>query len=142
MASGVTRTDWAFALLDAHALDVVGLQEFQPTAVAALPRHPRPDLRRVPLQGRHGEHADLAPLDGSRRSVEQHLSIPYFGGHPKAMPVVQLRDKRNGREFWVINAHNPYGSSQTRWRHEAQAGSADLASQLPPTAPRSSSPAT
>ena len=133
MASGATRTRWALRLLDAYAVDVVGLQEFQ-----------APQRRAFHLYGR-GTYATWSPAGDTensvawRRSTIELLSastvgIPYFNGHQRRMPVVRLRVRATGQEFYLANFHNPADTSrfphQARWRAEATAREVRLVASL------------
>ncbi|MBX5481875.1 MAG: hypothetical protein IRZ16_08575, partial [Myxococcaceae bacterium] len=35
------------------------------------------------------------------------VTVPYFEGHKKQMPVVLLKNKETGQKAWFINVHNP-----------------------------------
>lgn len=62
------------------------------------------------------------------------LSVPYFNGHYRPMPVLLLRYRRTGAEFWVANFHNPADTAryhhQARWRAVATRLEGALAARL------------
>ena len=100
--SGVARVDGAVRTLRRHAVDVAGMQEFQP-----------PQQRRfrelAPEYGVYG-HADNAVVwrtERFRKVRTTSLAIPYFNGRTKQMPAVLLEDRTTGARTWVFNVHNP-----------------------------------
>jgi endonuclease/exonuclease/phosphatase family metal-dependent hydrolase len=52
-------------------------------------------------------------------------SYPYFGGKHRNYPLVLLRDKESGTQFWVTSYHNPANTrkfgNQVRWKRQALA---------------------
>jgi endonuclease/exonuclease/phosphatase family metal-dependent hydrolase len=90
---------------------VVGLQEFQ------RPQY-RSFVRRV--AGAYGlwsapgdtENAIAWRRDRFRLVSAHTLSIPYFDGHHRRMPVVRLLDRRTGRTAVFLNVHNPADTRQ------------------------------
>jgi hypothetical protein len=64
------------------------------------------------------------------------VSIPYFNGHRRKMPLVLLKHKASGVSSWFANFHNPAETSryrhQQKWRTQATAIEADLANRLHP----------
>jgi endonuclease/exonuclease/phosphatase family metal-dependent hydrolase len=51
------------------------------------------------------------------------VTVPYFGGQPRQMPLALLEHRATGRQAWFLNVHNPAdarGPAQ-RWRDEAMA---------------------
>ena len=137
-ASGVRRTKGVVRLLDKHDVDVVGLQEMQA------------DQMRSFLERTDGRYDVYPGLDGDRENdVENSVAwdtdaweaeekttftIPYFGGHPRAMPLVKLRNQGTGMTVWVANVHNPATNRRypgsTPWRREAIHREAELARDL------------
>ena len=137
-ASGVRRTKGVVRLLDKHDVDVVGLQEMQA------------DQMRSFLDRTDGRYDVYPGLDGDRENdVENSVAwdtsaweaeekttftIPYFGGHPRAMPLVKLRNQDTGMTVWVANVHNPATNRRhpgsTPWRREALRREAELARDL------------
>lgn len=120
MASGVARVPWLYDHLRGVGVDVAGLQEFQPPQWNAF-------------MGRYGgEYDEYHPGGDTENAIiwkrsrfvalsKQSINVPYLGGMRKNKPVVLLQDRQTGAKFWVMNAHNAYGDSQTRFRHGALA---------------------
>lgn len=120
MASGVTRVAWTHDQLSARGIDIAGLQEFQPPQWSAF------------MDRYGGEYDEFHPGGDTENAIiwrrarfealdRQSINVPYLGGMRKNKPVVLLRDRKTGTKFWVMNAHNAYGKSQTRFRHGALA---------------------
>jgi len=123
-APGVVRIRGAAELLARHDVDVAGFQELQHEQARAL-------------QAATGGGYALYPGAGARDSDNSigwrtsrfglvratTLSVPYFDGHHRQMPVVLLRDRASGLQAWFGNFHNPAETSryhhQQRWRTEA-----------------------
>jgi len=129
------RTDRAIALMARRNFEVVGLQEFQ-----------RPQYLR--WRAAVGDTWSVYPgltlgLQAVQNSIiwrtdrfellEAHtVEIPYFNGRLIQVPYVKLGDRTSGREFWVLNTHNPsdtHGPAQ-RWRNQALMTQAALLTQL------------
>jgi endonuclease/exonuclease/phosphatase family metal-dependent hydrolase len=51
------------------------------------------------------------------------VSIPYFHGHARPMPVVELRSRTSGRDVYFMNVHNPADTRgpAAHWRQIAVA---------------------
>lgn len=101
-ASGVSRMRGAVAALKSHNVDLAGLQEFQGDQQAAF-------KRLAPGFGVVAEKDNAIVYNKKKFRVLEHrsLTIPYFEGHPRKMPVVKLEDKSTGQQMWVVNIHNP-----------------------------------
>jgi len=134
MASGPSRAGLAGQLLTAHDVDVVGLQELQANQVR-------------PLLGATGNAFSIYPgLNGglprdSENSIAWRtsewdlvtastVSIPYFHGRSRNMPVVRLKHRASGREMYFMNFHNPATTPRwgdnSAWRAKATQIEADL----------------
>ena len=133
--SGVVRTDRVVTLLQQQALDVVGLQEFQPPQAARFQElvgtswqtYPGLDTTAGPSVNSIGWRTDVWTLLEART-----LPIPYFDGVPSRMPYVLLQNIETGRRVWFFNTHNPAdvrGPAQ-QWRDAGFAMEAALANQL------------
>jgi hypothetical protein len=121
-ASGATRIVWANKLLTRHHVDVVGFQELQaaqltkflsltPGAWAVYPGlHGR---KKMDSENSVGWRTDRFELVQATT-----VNIPYFNGHPRAMPLVLLREKRSGSLAYFANFHNP--ADTPRFRHQAK----------------------
>jgi hypothetical protein len=124
MAAGSTRAHWVGQILLQHHVDVVSLQEWQASQSAAFNAAYGSTYAVWPGTARRGwigqnsigwlrSRFDLVKTDTR--------DYPYFGGHRHPYPMVLLRDKKSGVEFWVTSQHNPAFPSNARWRHVAVA---------------------
>jgi endonuclease/exonuclease/phosphatase family metal-dependent hydrolase len=98
-----SRTRGLIDLVRKHRPDVLGLQELQRVQLRTVQRR---------LGDRFGVSGDLDNSILWRRSelavvARTTLTIPYFGGEPRRMPVVRLRHRDTGRVVTVLNVHNP-----------------------------------
>jgi len=136
-APGTTRIVWAGELLARHHVDVVGFQELQAdqratfltTTAGAWALYPGSSLR-----SRDGENSigwRTAKFDLVQATT---VTIPYFDGNPRPMPVVLLRERTTGLLTWFSNFHNPATTraypAQGRWRARATAIEVALQDQL------------
>jgi endonuclease/exonuclease/phosphatase family metal-dependent hydrolase len=125
-SSGI-RTRRAVRLLRGHSVDVVGLQEFQRTQ--------QREFRRIA-----GGTYDF--FSGSRRVTDNAVAwrrswfrlvsahmirIPYFHGHEKPMPIVQLRVRATGQRLFVTSFHNPANVHGPAARFRAEAARRQVA---------------
>ena len=123
LASGPQRIGGVLALLNAHNISVVGMQEFQPN-------------QRATFQNRAGGWAMYPGLSMGRRAGENSVAwrddtwemvkpglipIPYFNGRIRPMPYVLLRHKATGVQAYFSTFHNPanIGGNMQRFRNEA-----------------------
>ena len=123
LASGPQRIGGVLALLSAHDISVVGMQEFQPN-------------QRGAFQARAGGWAMYPGLSMGRRAGENSVAwredtwemvrpglipIPYFNGRIRPMPYVLLRHKATGVQAYFSTFHNPanIGGNMQRFRSEA-----------------------
>ena len=133
MASGPARIRGVVRLLEKYGVDVVGLQEFQ-----------RPQHRAFVSQA-GDTYAVWSPRGDTENSIAwkrdrwdlvstSAVSIPYFDGHHRRMPVVRLRDRVTGAESIFVNVHNPADTHryprQARWRQAAVAREVALVRRL------------
>jgi endonuclease/exonuclease/phosphatase family metal-dependent hydrolase len=134
-ASGRVRALRAAALIRRHHSDVVGFQELQGVQLATLERHtdlafwPGFALRRPDTENSIGwRRGEWTAVD------KQVVSIPYFDGGLRRMPVVRLRSVSTGLEAWFANFHNPAETSrfhhQQRYRTRATAIETRVANRL------------
>jgi len=104
-APSQTRTRWAVRLFDRYAVDVVGLQEFQP------------QQKRTFIEAAGDRYAVYSPPGDTVNSIAWRrnrwqlvsaatFTVPYFRGR-RHMPVIRLRDLETGRDSIFINVHNP-----------------------------------
>ncbi len=102
MASGVQRTRGAVAALQRNHVDIAGLQEFQGDQ--------QKEFRRLaPGYGMAGSKDNAIVWNKQKFQLieKREVTIPYFEGHPRKMPVVRLQDKQTGKQMWIVNVHNP-----------------------------------
>lgn len=135
-ASGPQRTRWAFDLLKADGVSVVGLQEFQIQQYREFQRIAGSSWNTYPgdtLGTRITVHNSIAwRIDTWELESADTIDIPYFGGVPTKMPFIQLRHKPTGRLVWFANFHNPAdtrGPAQ-HWRDAAKRLQVDLVNRL------------
>lgn len=134
-ASGVTRMSQATRYVLDRGLSVVGWQEMQG------------DQRSRFLSATGGKWG-LYP-GGSKRSGDgdnsiawrkdtwdlvktDTIPIPYFGGRPRNIPILLLRNKQTGIAAYFTNFHNPadkFGNAQ-HWRNIAKARQVALFNEL------------
>ncbi|MGN6250540.1 MAG: endonuclease/exonuclease/phosphatase family protein [Marmoricola sp.] len=123
-APGPVRARWAVTSLLAHHVDVVALQEFQRSQAEAFEAASAgtydvwPGTQRSPAEG---ENSVAWRSDRFDLVQAQQNSYPYFDGHRRPYPMVLLRDRASGVEFWVTSNHNPAFDRNTGWRHQAVA---------------------
>jgi murein DD-endopeptidase MepM/ murein hydrolase activator NlpD/endonuclease/exonuclease/phosphatase family metal-dependent hydrolase len=116
-ADSTTRAKAMARFLVGSGVGIVGFQEFQPTQ------------QRVFAEQVGNAWATYALMDNAvswRTSdyslvAKDQLTIPYFNGNPRQMPVVRLRSKATGADVVVISVHNPadIGGNFARYRAEA-----------------------
>jgi endonuclease/exonuclease/phosphatase family metal-dependent hydrolase len=102
MRSGTDRAKGLVDYLHKHKVDVVGLQEFEPSQQAAFKKL-APEYQVI------GEGANSVAFrkDAFKVVKRQTVKVPYFGGKMTDMPVVQLEDRATGKRAWFISIHNP-----------------------------------
>jgi hypothetical protein len=136
-APGTTRIRWAYGLLQRHHVDVAGFQELQAVQLRRLLAitqgswafYPGLRGRRIDSDNSVGWRTDKFDLVNATT-----VTIPYFGGTPRAMPLVLLREKDSGMMTYFSNFHNPADGagrgSQARWRRLATRIEVALQNQL------------
>jgi endonuclease/exonuclease/phosphatase family metal-dependent hydrolase len=132
MAGGGARGAWVAALFKEHDVDVGAVQEFQrpqANAFLAAAGDTYAVWPGVELTSRDGENSVVWRKDRFEAVKKESRAYPYFGGHPRNFPLVLLRDKETGTQFWVTSYHNPANTrkfgNQVFWKHRA------LAMQIP-----------
>ena len=102
MRSGEERMRGAVEALKSHNVDIAGMQEFQGDQQASF-------KKLAPGYGMAGEKDNAIVWNKEKfRLVERRsVTIPYFEGHKRQMPLVQLEDKSTSKRLWVVNVHNP-----------------------------------
>ena len=136
-ASGYARTSRAGQYVLDNRIDLVGFQEMQGDQRTAFMRATGGQYALYPgneLRSLDGENSIAYRLDTWELVKADSVPIPYFGGRPRNMPVLLLRNKQTGITAYFTNFHNPadtgeYGR-QGRWRAAATAREAELFGRL------------
>jgi hypothetical protein len=133
-AAGTTRIVWANQLLERHHIDVAGFQELQApqlTKFLAITKgewavYPGLQLNRIDSENSVGWRTDKFTLVSATT-----LTIPYFNGNPRRMPLVLLRDRATGMLAYFANFHNPAETAKYRnqGRYRAAATTIEIALQ-------------
>jgi endonuclease/exonuclease/phosphatase (EEP) superfamily protein YafD len=116
MASGTARTAGVVAMLEKYGVDVVGLQEFQRPQYRSFQRRVGGAYVLWSAPG-DTENAIAWRRDRFRLVTARTLSIPYFDGHHRRMPVLRLLDRRTRQTLVALNVHNPADTRQ--YHHQA-----------------------
>ena len=119
-APGTQRMRGALAILAAHRVSIVGLQEFQPNQRATFQREATgwamyPGLS---LGRRAGENSLAWRTDTWEMVKPALIDIPYFNGHIRPMPYLLMRNKQTGVQAYFSTFHNPadIGGNMQRYR--------------------------
>lgn len=135
-ASGPARTARAASYITAAGISVVGFQELQPNQRSTFlsATGGRWGLYPGNAGGLDGDNSIAWRLDTWEMVKPGSRPIPYFGGRPRNMPVILLRNKQTGITAYFTNFHNPantkqYGN-QDRWRAAAKARQVELFREL------------
>ena len=125
------RADWTAQALIANGLDVVGLQE--PTAgqlqgilTAARGRYA---AYPAPEEGDLAVEAALVWDTRKYEATKKRTIRTQFIARVLKRPVVRLKDKATGRQFWVMNVHNAPWDYQVK-RNKATKAQIDKIKQL------------
>ena len=125
-APGRLRAEWAAQIAAGHGMDVIGFSEIQPDQLDAFVRTTGGTFDTWPgdTYGYYSVPASLAwNTQRFTATAKDVITIP-FVGQQRQMPVVRLKEKVTGREFWVINVHN---APQDRQRERDAAMAIELA---------------
>ncbi len=135
-ASGPARTARAANYVTSNGISVVGFQELQPNQRSTFLNATGGKWGLYPgnAGGLDGDNSIAWRLDTWEMVKPGSAPIPYFGGRPRNMPVILLRNKQTGITAYFANFHNPantrqYGN-QDRWRAAAKARQVELFRQL------------
>lgn len=139
-ASGARRMHGQVRLIQQHAVDVVGFQELQKTQLTKFLSLTADTFATYP------DPADTTVRDTDRENSiawrtatwtlvsAETVDIPYFDGHIRHMPVVELSNNATGVRAWFANFHNPATNPrhrhQWRWRKQAIADEVALGNRL------------
>lgn len=123
-AGYAARTPKQVSLLAGYNVDVVGLQEFEPSQRTLFLNTTKDTYGIYPPVSSNNSVNSIIWKNSTMEFVSAStIGVPYFEGRIKQMPVVLLRHKASGREAYFINVHNPasiaqYGD-QSKWRNQA-----------------------
>jgi hypothetical protein len=127
-ASGATRTARAGHYVLDNDIDLVGFQEMQADQRSAFMNATGGRYALYPgnqLRSLDGENSIAYRLATWELVKADSVPIPYFGGHPRNMPVLLLKNKDTGITAYFTNFHNPADTAefgkQARWRAAAKA---------------------
>jgi len=136
-ASGPARTARAGQYVLDNGIDLVGFQELQGDQRAAFTRATGGQFGLYPgdqLRSGDGENSIAYRLDTWELVKADTIPIPYFGGRPRNMPILLLKNKKTGITAYFANFHNPADTAefgrQGRWRVAATAREANLFASL------------
>ena len=122
-APGRTRAEWAARVVIDRGIDIVGWSEIQPDQYDAVMRATGGAYEAWPGHeyGYKGTPASLMWRTSQFEAVWRGtVTIPFIG-QQRPMPIVQLRERSTGREFFVMNVHNaPQGREAERNAAEAK----------------------
>ena len=134
MASGAARTAGIVAVIARHRVDIAGLQEFQGSQQRAFRRRVGGSFDLYSPPHTSSENTIIWRRSRFEAVQKASLSVPYFNGHRRPMPVLLLRHRPTGVEFWVADFHNPADTAryhhQGRWRAVATRLEGALANRL------------
>jgi hypothetical protein len=99
------RSVGAANLIAKHGVDIVGTQELQDDQLRAL--QARTGMAAYPGFAWGVEETDNSILydEGRFELVSGDRFIIPFMGRPRPQPIVRLRERTTGREFYVVNTH-------------------------------------
>ncbi|HEX2895284.1 MAG TPA: endonuclease/exonuclease/phosphatase family protein [Marmoricola sp.] len=136
-ASGASRTARAGQYVMDNNIDLIGFQEMQGDQRSAFMNATGGRYALYPgdqLRSGDGENSIAYRLDTWELVKADSIPIPYFGGNPRNMPILLLRNKQTGITAYFTNFHNPADTAefgpQGRWRAAATAKEVALFSQL------------
>jgi hypothetical protein len=120
------RSVAAANLMAKHGVDIVGTQELQNDQLAAL--QSRTGMAAYPgLSWGSAETDNSILYDAGRFTMVSgsQFTIPFMG-RPRPQPILRLKERATGREFYVVNSHPSAGSG--RYLTERRQGQATLVS--------------
>jgi hypothetical protein len=121
MAAGSVRGRWAGQILSSYHVDVASLQEWQSSQSAAFRASYGGTYETYPSSSRGyiGQNTVAWRRDRFELVRAETRSYPYFHGKMVPYPLVLLKDKASGVEFWVASYHNPFFKQNVGWKHKA-----------------------
>ncbi|WP_457112744.1 endonuclease/exonuclease/phosphatase family protein [Marmoricola sp. URHA0025 HA25] len=136
-ASGPARTARAGGYVLDNDIDLVGFQELQADQRGAFMNATGGRFALYPgneLGNGDGENSIAYRLDTWELVKADSIAIPYFGGRPRNMPILLLKNKKTGITAYFMNFHNPADTAefgkQGRWRAAATDREVALFNQL------------
>jgi endonuclease/exonuclease/phosphatase family metal-dependent hydrolase len=131
-ASGPARASRAAQYVLDNNIDVIGFQELQGDQRSAFMGGTGGGYGLYPgneLRSMDGENSIAYRLDTWELVKADSVSIPYFGGRPRNMPVILLKNKQTGITAYFTNFHNPADTRQfgAQGRHRAAAKAREVA---------------
>lgn len=136
-APGSARTARAGQYVMDNNIDLIGFQEMQADQRSAFMNATGGRYALYPgnqLRSGDGENSIAYRLDTWELVKADTISIPYFDGHPRNMPILLLRNKQTGITAYFTNFHNPADTAefgkQAHWRAVATDREVALFSQL------------
>lgn len=113
-------------MLNANQVDVVGFQEFERPQFHGFVRRTNGAWGVYPalsLGRQHTRNSIAWRRDVWELADYSPLSVPYFRGKTRPIPVILLTHKATGRQVYVINTHNPTSNKRrgnnARYRAES-----------------------
>jgi endonuclease/exonuclease/phosphatase family metal-dependent hydrolase len=106
------RSRGAARLIAAHRVAVLGTQELQPDQLAAL--RSRTGMAAWPGRRWGSKETDNSVLYNAHRFklVNGSRFVIPFMGHPRPQPILRLKDRSSGRQFYVVNTHPSAGGGR------------------------------
>jgi alpha-tubulin suppressor-like RCC1 family protein len=110
------RAEWMAQVVRTHGLDVIGVQEPSAGQVRAILTASAGQLDAFPRPGRDRFSTETTLMWDRRmfEAVERRVIHTQFISKRLPRPVVRLRHRATGREFWVMNVHNAPWSYQAK----------------------------
>jgi hypothetical protein len=125
-AAGPTRARYAAQLVLSHHVEIVGFQELQRNQMNVLNGIIGDRYAMFPgasMSERDSVNSIAWDMTKWEATDSSTVTIPYFRGSPRQMPLVRLQNRANGAEIWVGNFHNPASppgmGDNERWRARA-----------------------
>ncbi|RNL60657.1 hypothetical protein EFK50_20320 [Nocardioides marmoriginsengisoli] len=123
--SGPARASRGTQYVLDHGFSVVGFQEMQSNQRSTFLNKVNNTWGLLPggsQRSGDGDNSIAWRKDTWQLVKADSVSIPYFSGKPRNIPVLLLRHKQTGIEAWFTNFHNPadkFGNAQ-KWRNIAK----------------------
>jgi hypothetical protein len=125
------RSGGAVNRIAAHGVDIVGTQELQDDQLRAV--QSRTGLAAFPgFQWGVAETDNSILYDAKRFDFVsgERFTIPFMG-RPRPQPILRLRDRTTGREFYVVNTHpSAHGGRYLTERRQGQAALVSVVNNL------------